>query len=219
MRQHSIREGVYQPALFKVLEKMQSCHGGDYRYRLGEWTPPIAPRCCASGYHLTTDPLQWWRPSADVYLAQGRGRLDSDHSDKAAFRSVRLLGRITMRWPFLPLFARVRAFLAASERAADVGCDISWANLMCADLSGAKLYGANLGGADLYGANLCGADLCGADLRRADLCGANLCGADLRGADLRGANLAGAILTCALRGDDDDPITGWAVVYGRLVWR
>jgi uncharacterized protein YjbI with pentapeptide repeats len=70
------------------------------------------------------------------------------------------------------------------------------------DLSYANLMGANLIRADLTNVNFRGADLMRANLRRADLQGANLRGAQLRKAnltlaDLRGANLSEANLTLA----------------------
>ena len=127
-----------QVALFKVLVKGCPCYGGDGKYpKLGVWTPPVKPRVCKSGYHLTADPLRWWRPDADLYLAEGRGRLDGRGDDKAAFQQVRLLRKVTPKWPLLTVFPRVRAFLAATERSRDAGADISWANLSGADLSGA----------------------------------------------------------------------------------
>ena len=68
------------------------------------------------------------------------------------------------------------------------------ANLSYADLINANLWGANLSYADLRGANLKGANLINANLEDADLRGANLKGADLTGANLTGANLSGADL-------------------------
>jgi hypothetical protein len=182
------------PALFKVLVAGKSCHGGDFTYKLGKWTPKVKPNCCHSGYHLTSDPLPWWKPGAELYLAEGRGPLHSDSSDKAAFAEARITFRLSLDWSLACMFPRVRAFLAASLRSVDPKADISRADLYGANLSRANLYGANLSRADLSRANLSGADLSGADLSGANLSRANLSGADLSGADLSGANLSRANL-------------------------
>ena len=157
--------------LFKVLVNDAPCHGGAGSYPPpGEWTEPISePVCCSRGYHLTTDPLRWWKPKAALWVAEGRGPLDGDGEDKAAFSSVRRGYRIDWTWPFLPLYPRVRAFLAASARSfdpqADVsGADLSGANLSCANLSRANLSHANLSHANLSRAYLSGADLFDANL-------------------------------------------------------
>lgn len=147
------------PLLFKVLVDGKSCHGGDHSYVLGEWTRRRKPKVCCCGWHLTSDPLRWWRPNAELYVAEGRGTIDWGEDDKAAFASVRLVAKITRRWKYLPMFPRIRAFLAASERSRDPNCDISWANLHGADLHEADLHGADLHGADLGEANLSGANL------------------------------------------------------------
>jgi hypothetical protein len=77
--------------------------------------------------------------------------------------------------------------------------NLSYVNLSNADLSNAflnhaDLSNANLNYADLSNANLNYADLRGADLSRADLSRADLSRANLSGADLRGANLSKALL-------------------------
>ena len=63
-----------------------------------------------------------------------------------------------------------------------------------ASLEGSNLHGANLQDADLRQVNLRGTNLYGANLKRANLFDTDLQGADLRAADLRGANLAQALL-------------------------
>ena len=82
--------------------------------------------------------------------------------------------------------------------------DLTFVNLIKADLRGANLTGADLTGANLTGAflsadlsnaDLSNAKLSGAILLGAKLSGANLLGADLGGADLTGASLTGADLT------------------------
>ena len=155
-------------ALFKVLVDGKPCHGGDGAFEYpaaGKPTPEVdAPRCCDSGYHLTSDPLRWWKPKAQLWLATvpDECEMNGDGSDKAAFSQVILLERVTREWAYAPMFPRVRAFLAASERSADKDADVAWATLSWANLSGANLSRANLSGATLSWANLSGANLSGA---------------------------------------------------------
>ncbi len=206
--------------LFKVLVDHKACSGGDYTYPpIGEWTPEVDPMMCDSGYHLTSDPLFWWKPNAKVFLAEGLGCPKTSHkNDKAVFRSVRLLEEVTKDTPNVLAHPRLVAFLVASMRSLDPQADISWANLSGANLSGANLSRANLSGANLsmanlsranlsganlYGANLSWADLYGADLSMANLSRANLSWADLYGADLHGADLHGA--------RSDRPLPGWSL--------
>jgi hypothetical protein len=196
-------ESQYKPLLFKVLIDGKSCHGGTLTYPpVGEWTEPVTPLCCQSGYHLTSDPLRWWTVNATLWLAEGNGIINGDYSDKAAFGRVRLIEQVTESWPYLCMFPRVRAFLAASARSIDKDADI-----FCANLSGANLSGANLSGADLSRTNLSGANLSRANLSGANLSGANLSRADLSRADLSRANLSGANLSGANR--PTDPPDGW----------
>ena len=75
-----------------------------------------------------------------------------------------------------------------------VKADLSGANLTGADLSGADLSEANLSGANLLKANLLIANLSGADLVEANLLEANLSCADLSWADLSWADLLKANL-------------------------
>ena len=137
----------------------KSCHGGRHTYRVGEWTSKIAPICCHYGWHLTSDPLRWWKPKAELWLAEGRGKIHGDGSDKAAFESVRIVQKLDKDWPLLVVFPRVRAFIAASMRSFDPKADIAWANLSYANLSDADLNGAALNDADLNDATLAGANL------------------------------------------------------------
>ena len=128
------------PLLFKILVDGKPCHGGDGQYPpVGEWTKPAGHhvQCCEWGYHLTSDPLRWWKPNATLWLAEPKLPISGDGFDKAAFDAVRLVQEITRDWPYLVMFQRVRCFLAASARSRDAGADISWA-----DLSRANLYGA-----------------------------------------------------------------------------
>jgi hypothetical protein len=149
-----------KPLLFKVLIDGKPCHGGNGEYPpKGKWTKRVAPQICDSGWHLTSDPLRWWKPGAELFFAEPRGVYSYDGSDKAAFPSVRILGRVTPKWRYLQMFPRIRAFLAASVRHKEPTADISWANLSEANLSEANLSGANLSEANLSGADLSGANL------------------------------------------------------------
>ena len=203
------------PVLFKVLVDNEPCQGGSGAYPpKGKWTKKVKPTCCESGWHLTSDPLGWWKRKAELWLAEGRGPLSGDGSEKAAFESVRLVEQVTRKWRYLPMFPRVRAFLAATARSIDQAADIGWADLAGANLAGAYLVraylvGANLADANLVRAYLVGADLAGANLAGANLVGANLAGANLMRAYLVGANLAGANLVGAYR--PDHVPQGWAV--------
>ncbi len=181
--------------IFKVLVDMKSCHGGEGVWVPGEWRTPTSPRCCQAGYHLTSDPLAWWKPKATLWVAEGRGAIDGDGKDKAAFAEARITEQITRDWSLLVMFPRLRAFLAATARSEDASADIGWANLSLANLSGANLSGANLSGANLSLANLSGANLSWANLWGANLSGANLSLANLWGANLSLANLSGADLS------------------------
>lgn len=186
------------PLLFKVLVGGRPCHGGKFRYRVGEWTPAIAePRCCRRGYHLTSDPLGWWRPKAQVFLAAGRGARDfgDDNDDKCAFESVYLVQEVTRRWPYLPMFPRLRAFLAASARSFSKRANIRWADLDGTDLSGGYLEEANLRGCDLGSVNFASATLNAAILASANMACSNLSQASLLWVWADRVNLTAANLT------------------------
>ena len=210
-----------QVLLFKVLVDRKPCYGGvpvegDARYpKVGEWTQQKTPRCCESGWHLTTDPLRWWQPKATLWLAEGRGLISGDGGDKAAFSSVRLVQQVTRRWRYLCCFPRLRAFLAASQRSRNSKADLTWADLTGANLARADLVGADLARANLTGANLAEANLAEANLAGANVAAANLAWADLTGANLTGANLVGANLVGARRPTNPPP--GWMFnAHGRL---
>ena len=73
--------------------------------------------------------------------------------------------------------------------------NLSWADLIGADLTGAYLHKARLAWADLTGAQLTGANLTCANLHEAILAGATLIGAHLSESNLVRADLTGAHLT------------------------
>ena len=145
--------------LFKILVDDKPCHGGNGAYPpIGEWSVPVPnPKCCERGYHLTSEPLKWYKPKSVLYIAEGDGASHSDNGDKIAFERVRLVAKVTRETPNLSAYPQLRLYLALVERSNDRDADISWA-----DLSGANLSRANLSDADLSGANLSGADLSGA---------------------------------------------------------
>ncbi len=184
--------------LFKVLVDGKPCHGGAGAYpKSGQWTTAIKDcRCCVSGYHLTSDPLIWWKPRATLWFADYAGTGNANR-DKVAYARVRLIGRVTRKTPGLGAYPRLRAFLAASDRSINPKADVTWASLSRADLGGANLFGADLSGADLFGANLSVANLSEANLSGANLSEANLSGANLSGADLSRARLSGTNLSRA----------------------
>ena len=185
---------------FKVLVDNKSCHGGDYDYPIiGKWTPKIKDiKICESGYHLTTDPLRWWKPKSKLYLAEGKSLVNSQvEQDKSCFEQVRLLEEVTKGWKYLKFFPILQCFLAACERSIDKKADISWANLSKANLSKANLSSANLSSANLSSAILSSADLSSAILSSADLSYDNLSYANLSKANLSKANLSKANLSKA----------------------
>lgn len=88
----------------KVLRSGASWHGGTHAWSLptqnadgswepGAWTPPVPPRLCSTGYHLTNDPVAWWADAPDViaYLAEYDGRVDDRGEDKFSVERCRLL--------------------------------------------------------------------------------------------------------------------------------
>ncbi len=91
----------------KTLKGGRSWHGGTYAWPLptqgadgqwtpGEWTPRLSPVVCERGYHLTTEPAEWWDASGDVvaYLAEYDGAT-SPKADKVAVERSRLLRPLT----------------------------------------------------------------------------------------------------------------------------
>ena len=89
---------------------------------------------------------------------------------------------------------RMTLELAIKSGADLSGADLSYINLIRADLSGAKLCGADLSYTNLIRADLIRADLGYANLSDADLSYANLSDANLSGVNLSDANLSYANL-------------------------
>jgi len=97
----------------KVLRNGSSFHGGYFKWSLptqdkdgkwtpGEWTPPVKPVVCSSGYHLTTMPTEWWDSDNEcvAYLVEYKGRVDGlpvlkDSKGKFAVEKCRLLRPLT----------------------------------------------------------------------------------------------------------------------------
>jgi hypothetical protein len=81
---------------YKVLTKnMQSGHNGVFDWtkyaQSHDWTPEIAEvSLCSTGYHLTTQPMQWPLVGMRVFEAEGRGAWETQE-DQTAYASVRLL--------------------------------------------------------------------------------------------------------------------------------
>lgn len=161
--------------LFKVLTREGKGTHQNFAYPLptakrpGKWTDPVTPKICVSGYHIVHR-VTPWLPSElfDIYIAEGRGKLDAEHQ-KVAYESIRLLTKVTPEWELLPLYPEVRAALMTTWKRENPEATKwpSWAYLSGAYLSGADLSRANLSRANLSWADLSGANLSGADLSRA----------------------------------------------------
>jgi hypothetical protein len=74
---------------YKCLDGLKSCHGGDYVYTLGEWTPEISElEECKSGYHICkADQLTPWL-SVDIYECEAEGVIECE--DKCIARRIKL---------------------------------------------------------------------------------------------------------------------------------
>ena len=190
--------------LFKILVDGKSCHGGEYKYPEPEvYTEEIKDvEICYQGYHLTSDPLLWWKPKATLWLAEGQGKSEVSYS-KTVFSRVRLLEQVTKDTPGVKSYQRIMMFLVASARSFDPSCDISWANLANANFTNADLRCANLNGANLSNSTFRGANLNSANLSNSTFRGANLTKANLINANLARADLAWANFTDAFLGNAD----------------
>ena len=83
--------------LFKCLDGRNATHGGNYRYVLKRWTPPIENmKACVSGYHLArgAQVLRWL--SKDLYVAEADPAYPIvDVDDKVACGRVRIVEHLT----------------------------------------------------------------------------------------------------------------------------
>jgi len=152
-----------QPIFFKVLlPDRRAPYNLEYQYpEPGVWTKRIGKADCAmcvAGYHLTTEPLRWWQKGAELWTAEGQAYVKGDGRDKGVFGRVRLLEKVTDKWPWLNMYYQVKVFVEMEKEKAYLSrADLSGAGLSGADLSGAYLSGANLSRANLSGADLSGA--------------------------------------------------------------
>lgn len=79
-----------------------SCHGGDFQWTLGEWTPEVPdPKLGVSGYHITKNPQGWWwRDTRTVaflceYLGNVDGKFEDSWKSRVAVGSCRLIRELT----------------------------------------------------------------------------------------------------------------------------
>jgi len=93
--------GEPREKLYKVLVDGKNCHGGIMSWSLpsedgtpGDWHEVDGPTTlCHHGFHLTHDPVQWWKPRCEVYEAEAEDLGESDAA-KIVVRKVRLLRRL-----------------------------------------------------------------------------------------------------------------------------
>ena len=92
--------------MYKVLRDGRSCNGGEHEWSLptkngdGEWTPgdwhehdgKLA--MCHSGFHITSDPPQWWDTGRDVFEVEHDGYVVEDGGDKICVSRVRLVRQV-----------------------------------------------------------------------------------------------------------------------------
>ena len=96
---------MIETVYYKITDAQgRSCDGGDHQWSLprdghpGEWheIPRDVPlRICSTGFHVTTDPREWWKPGRLVFRVEVDGERTEPRSDKIAFRRVRLVERVT----------------------------------------------------------------------------------------------------------------------------
>ena len=109
---------------YKVLRRdpsgtLHSCHGSTMAWPAptadgpGEWLPPVKPRMCSTGYHLTTDPARWF-DAADrvVFAVEHDGEMVSDGGDKVSVEMCRLVRELTHAE-----LAELRIFVSGSHEA------------------------------------------------------------------------------------------------------
>lgn len=92
---------------YKLLQGNTPYHGGDpdFRYsrptaaRPGRWHHHAGEVVlCQSGFHVTTDPREWWFAGSSVYVAEVRGLANDPAKDrrrKAVCRSIRLVRELS----------------------------------------------------------------------------------------------------------------------------
>ena len=86
---------------YKVLDSNgNSQHGGSFSWSLpegsgeaavpGEWHEVPEASMCVSGFHLTTDPTEWWKSGSRCFVAEAVDVTEETGSDKVVCRRVRL---------------------------------------------------------------------------------------------------------------------------------
>jgi len=79
--------------MYKVLDaQMNAINGGTFNYAeyQDKWTPLVLNvQVCKRGYHLTSEPWEWYKKNAVVYTAEGQGAQETE-ADKTVYSSVRI---------------------------------------------------------------------------------------------------------------------------------
>jgi hypothetical protein len=88
---------------YKTLLNGKSFHGGDMEWPLpngkpGKWMKHEGElRMCAAGFHVTSEPKNWWHPEAKCYEVEYKGKtLADDNSDKICVERVRLVRELSL---------------------------------------------------------------------------------------------------------------------------
>ena len=87
---------------YKTLVNGRSFHGGEFEYSLpkngkpGKWHKITKPLLmCEVGFHVTSEPANWWRKDAQCYLVEYRGEvIEETGSDKICVAEVRLVREV-----------------------------------------------------------------------------------------------------------------------------
>ena len=100
-----------------------SCHGGDFQWKLGEWSPEVPePKLGFCGYHITKNPQAWWwRDTRTVaFLCEYHGNIDGDFQDswksRVAVGSCKLIRELTDTE-----LGSMRVFVRGSHNVANTG--------------------------------------------------------------------------------------------------
>ena len=86
--------------LYKVLVDGKSFHGGNHTWSLphdgkpGDWHEVPSTELCKRGFHLTTEPAQWWGNGAKVWAVEAED-LGDERVAKIVARRVRVLREVT----------------------------------------------------------------------------------------------------------------------------